>query len=407
MGGGCGFLDYDRDGDQDLLLVNSCYWNGSEPEDQPPPCMALYENDGTGQFTDVTAACGLDKCFYGMGVAVGDFDNDGWSDVFFSAVGRNHLFRNAQGTFVEITASAGVAGDEQAWSTSCGWFDYNNDGLLDLLVTNYVQWAAELDLSLARTLDGVNRAYLPPTSFAGTFPYLYRNDGDGSFTDVSAASGFQVQNPATGVPIAKSLGVAFVDLDRDGWMDVVIANDTVQNFVFHNQQDGSFEEIGGWLGIAFDTNGQARAMGIDAAYFRNDASLGIVIGNFANEMTALYVSQEETLSFFGRSDRVGNRPGNPAGIDLWNPLPGLRSGWTTGRAGSQRPFRGRHQQDSGEPAIRATSAVVLERRPGGDDGVPRGAPGKRGRGLSPPDGRSRGDLRRYRPRRRSGYTADR
>ncbi len=333
MGGGCAFLDYNNDGHQDLLLINSCYWPNHRPAGEPVPVMALFENDGTGYFSDVTRSAGLDVSFYGMGVAIGDYDNDGWSDVFISAVGENHLYHNEQGRFVEVTSAAGVAGASSscepqalasgievsstagvagardAWSTGCGWLDYNNDGLLDLLVANYVQWSPEIDLSLERTLDGVQRAYLPPTSFAGTFPYLYRNDGDGRFTDVSAAAGLQVKNPATGVPMAKSLGVVFVDLDNDGWMDIVIGNDTVQNFVFHNQQDGTFDEVGAWVGIAFDTSGQARgAMGIDAARFRNDASLGLAIGNFANEMTALYVSQDASMNFSDEAIATGLGP---------------------------------------------------------------------------------------------------
>jgi hypothetical protein len=309
MGGGCAFLDYNQDSHQDLLLVNSCHWPGRQPADEPTPRMALFENDGAGRFRDVTAACGLDRMFYGIGVAVGDYDNDGWTDVFVSAVGENHLYHNEQGRFREVTAQAGVAGDADRWSSSCGWLDYNNDGRLDLFVTNYVQWSAAQDLRLERTLDGVNRAYLPPTAFAGTFPYLYRNEGEGRFTDVSAAAEIQVRNPATGVPTAKSLGVVFADLDRDGWMDIVVANDTVQNFVFHNRGNGTFAEVGALAGVAFDTNGQARgAMGIDAARFRNDGQLGLVIANFANEMSALYVSQSDELFFFDEAVATGLGP---------------------------------------------------------------------------------------------------
>jgi hypothetical protein len=309
MGGGCAFFDFDNDDHQDLLLVNSCHWPGRQPADQPPPTIALYQNDGTGHFTDVTAACGLDQSLFGMGVAVGDYDNDGWSDVFLTAVGENRLLRNEQGRFVDVTSRAGVAGGADQWSTACGWLDYNNDGLLDLFVTNYVQWSEEIDVELARTLDGVHRAYLPPTSFAGTYPNLYRNEGHGRFTEVSAEAGVQIDNPSTGVPMAKSLGVVFVDLDDDNWIDIIVANDTVQNCLFHNQGDGTFKEIGAFAGIAYDTNGQARgAMGIDAAPFRNGDEIGLVIGNFANEMSALYVSQRGALSFFDEAIATGLGP---------------------------------------------------------------------------------------------------
>ncbi|RME92282.1 MAG: CRTAC1 family protein, partial [Verrucomicrobia bacterium] len=184
------------------------------------------------------------------------------------------------------------------WSTSCAFFDYDRDGRLDLFVCNYVQWSREIDLEVGYKLVGIGRAYGQPRDFPGTFPFLYHNEGNGRFVDVSKWAGVQVKNPITGVPMAKSLGVAPVDLDDDGWLDLVVANDTVQNFVFHNQQDGTFAEIGAMTGIAFDSYGQARgAMGIDTARFRNDDALGIAIANFANEMTALYVSQRKSLTF--------------------------------------------------------------------------------------------------------------
>lgn len=288
MGGGCAFLDYDGDGDQDLLLVNSTNWDANSPEN---PTSALFQNDGRGNFEDVTEESGLAINCYGMGAAVGDYDNDGDPDVFITAVGKNTLLRNDGGQYVDITDQAGVAGDANAWSTSCGWFDYDNDGDLDLLVANYVQWSPELDLAQDFQLTGIGRAYGPPFSFQGTFPYLYRNEGDDTFVDASEESGIRLTNAATGVPLAKSLGVAPIDINRDGWMDFILANDTVQNLLFINQHDGTFVDASVDAGIAFDSSGKARgAMGIDTACFRNDACLGVAIGNFANEMSALYVT---------------------------------------------------------------------------------------------------------------------
>jgi len=299
MGSGVAFFDCDNDGDPDLLFVNSTYWPWKMPPDKKPTTAALYRNNGKGQFTDITAGSGLDVSLYGMGVAAGDYDNDGLVDIFISAVGENRLFHNdGNGRFSDATAGAGVAGSAVEWSTSCAWIDYDNDGDLDLFVGNYVRWSREIDFEVGYKLVGIGRAYGQPMNFEGTFPYLYRNEGNGRFTDVSATSGLQIKNPATGVPVAKTLGVAPVDLDGDGWIDLVLANDTVQNFVFHNQRNGTFKEIGALSGVAFDSYGNTRgAMGIDAARYRNDGTLGIAIGNFANEMTALYVSQKDPLLF--------------------------------------------------------------------------------------------------------------
>ena len=312
MGGGVAFLDYDGDGFQDLLLINSAYWPGYTPAGAAAATPALYHNDGHGHFTDVTMGSGLDVSLYGMGVAVGDFDNDGRPDIFISGVGGNHLFHNeGGGKFKDITAAAGVGGTGKEWSTSCAFIDYDNDGKLDLFVCNYVQWSREIDIEVGYKLVGVGRAYGQPMNFQGAFCTLYHNEGNGVFKDVSAASGIQVKNPQTGAPAGKSLGVAPVDLDGDGLIDLVVANDTVQNFVFHNEGKGVFKEIGALSGIAFDSYGRARgAMGIDAARFRNDDALGIVIGNFATELTALYVSQRTPTLF---SDETITEGIGPAG----------------------------------------------------------------------------------------------
>ena len=310
MGGGVAFFDFDNDGFQDLLFVNSCYWPGHVPPGKARPTMALYHNDGRGHFTDVTKGSGLDVSFYGMGVAVGDYDNDGLPDVFITAVGGNHLFHNeGGGKFREVTHEAGVGGLADGWSTSAAWIDYDNDGRLDLFVCNYVRWSAELDLAAPYELPNIGRAYGPPRNFQGAFPYLYHNEGGGRFTDVSAKAGVQIPHANTGLPLAKSLAVSPVDVDNDGWIDLVVANDTVPNFLFHNQHDGTFKEIGARSGVAYDAYGLVRgAMGIDSARFRKDDRLGIAIGNFANEMNALYVAQRDSLIFADEAIKEGVGP---------------------------------------------------------------------------------------------------
>ncbi len=310
MGGGVAFLDFDNDGAQDLLFVNSTYWPGHIPDGRQPTMLALFRNDGRGHFADVTKGSGLDVSCYGMGAAIGDYDNDGLDDVFVTAVGGNHLFHNdGKGKFREVTLDAGVGGATNDWSSCAAFIDYDNDGKLDLFVGSYVNWSKEIDAEVGYKIDGRTRAYGQPMNFAGAFSHLYHNDGSGKFSDVSAASGLQVKNPATGVPAAKTLGVAPVDVDGDGWIDLVLANDTVPNLVFINRHDGTFKEIGAQSGVAFDSYGNTRgAMGIDTARFRNDGKLGIAIGNFANEMTALYVAQNSPTSFSDEAITEGIGP---------------------------------------------------------------------------------------------------
>jgi enediyne biosynthesis protein E4 len=307
MSGGVAFLDYDNDGAQDLLFINSTYWPGHIPEGKLPSTMALYHNDGHGHFTDVTKDSGLDVSFYGTGVAIGDYDNDGLPDVFITGVGGNHLFHNdGHGKFHDVTSALGAGDSTKDWSMGAAFVDYDNDGKLDLFVCNYVQWSPEIDRAKSYELPNIGRAYGPPRNFAGTFPCLYHNDGQGHFSDVSAKAGVQVKDPATGLPMAKSLAVAPVDVDNDGWIDLVVANDTVPNFLFHNQHDGTFKEIGARSGVAYDAYGLVRgAMGIDSARFRNDDKLGIAIGNYANEMNALYVAQRDSLLFADEATREG------------------------------------------------------------------------------------------------------
>ena len=319
MGGGGGFFDFDNDGDQDLLCVNGNVWPWAKVKPDKPPTSMLYANDGTGRFSNVTAGSGLDIPLHGNGVAFGDFDNDGDVDVFISCLGANHLFRNdGGGKFAEVTAVAGVAGGENDWSTSCGWLDFDNDGDLDLFVCNYIQWNRELDQSMEFTLDGKLRAYGRPTDFTGAFPFLYRNEGNGTFVDVSDAAGVQIRDLNTNVPLSKSLGTTFCDVNADGLLDILVANDTVQNLLFLNQPGGTFIETAATAGIAFDNSGGARgAMGIDTACFRNSDAVGIAIGNFATEMTALYVCQTPgaTIPIF-RDEAVSNGIGPVTRTDL-------------------------------------------------------------------------------------------
>lgn len=302
MGSGVAFFDFDVDGDQDLLFINGTWWpwDIKKKPELKPTTSGLYRNDGNGVFEDVTVGSGLDVAFYGMGVAIGDYDNDGLPDIYCTAVGSNRMYRNlGDGKFTDTTEVARVAGGENEWSTSAAFADIDNDGDLDLFVCNYVRWSREIDFEVNYTLVGVGRAYGPPTNFQGTFPSLFRNDGDGKFTDISQSAGIQIRSSATKAPMAKSLGVAPVDLDEDGWVDFVVANDTVHNFVFKNKKNGTFSEMGGISGIGFDNNGKVRgAMGIDVARFRNDKALGVGIGNFANEMIALYVSTPNNQLLF-------------------------------------------------------------------------------------------------------------
>jgi len=306
MGGGVALFDYDGDGDLDILFTNGAAWP-HHPSPSPVPTPRLYENDGTGQFQDVTQGAGLDRPFYGTGIATADYDGDGDTDLYLTSVTSNRLLRNDGGRFTDVTEESGTGGAE-IWSTGAAFFDYDGDQDLDLFVGNYVVWSKEIDLQLDYRLTGVGRAYGPPINYAGTDSVLYRNLGDGRFEDVSEAAGILVANPATGAPVGKALGLSVVDVDQDGHLDLLVANDTVRNFFFHNLGDGTFEEIGEVSGVAYDRNGAATgAMGTDIGYYRNDEQLGFVIGNFANEMTSVYVSSG-TSGFFtdeAISDGIG------------------------------------------------------------------------------------------------------
>ncbi len=298
MGSGCAFFDHDGDGDMDLLLVDSAPW----PWDAAGMAAeaggtALYLNDGRGSFTRASQP-GLDANHYGMGVAVGDADGDGDPDLLVTGVGGNRFYRNDDGRYVDATQSAGLAGPPEAWTTSAGFADLDGDGDLDLVVCAYVRWSRSLDEDQNYTLKGVGRAYGPPTAFEGAHNFVYRNEGNLRFTDVSEACGIHVQNSATGVPVGKALGLCFLDLDGDGDLDLFVANDTVRNFLFRNDGKGRFEEIGEACGVAYDSRGAATgAMGADVGDLRNDGSTGIPVGNFASEMSSLYLATAGSQRF--------------------------------------------------------------------------------------------------------------
>jgi hypothetical protein len=304
MGSGVAFIDFDRDGDQDLFFVNSSYWPGHETK--PAPTQALYRNDGKGHFDDVTKEAGLDKTFYGQGVTVGDYDNDGFDDLYVTSIGKGHLLENdGKGHFTDVTAAANAAGPN-GWLTGAAFIDIENDGDLDLFIGNYITWTPEIDKVQDFQLTGIGRAYGPPAHFGGSLCALLRNDA-GRFTDISEESGIQVRTPDLKDPMAKALGIAPYDVDGDGLVDIAVANDTVQNFLFHNKGGGKFEEIAIVTGVAFDQSGSPRGgMGIDWAPFMNDDRIGLAVGNFANEMTALYVcDQPSTLQFSDLAKEYG------------------------------------------------------------------------------------------------------
>jgi len=276
LGAGCLFLDIDGDGWQDIFLVNSTRWPGHPGAKTLP---ALYRNNHDGTFVDVTRGSGLDIELYGIGGTAADFDNDGQIDLYVTALGGNRLFRNlGAGKFMDVTGRAGVA--DAGFSTSALWFDYDNDGKLDLFVAHYVDWSIEKDLFC--TLDGKSKSYCTPESYKGQSPTLYHNRGDGRFEDVTRRAGLYD-------PASKGLGVAMLDFDGDGRMDLFVANDTQPNRLYRNKGDGTFADAAVAAGVAFNEAGIARAgMGVDAADYDDSGRPSLVIGNFSNEMMALY-----------------------------------------------------------------------------------------------------------------------
>ncbi len=278
MGPGCAFLDYDNDGWLDILLVNGKDWPGHQ---QKRSTLKLYRNNRNGTFADVTRQAGLDLEMYGIGVAVADFNNDGFPDIYVTCLGQNHLFRNTgKGTFQDVTRQAGLSG-RTGFSTSAMWVDFDRDGHLDLFVCNYVRWSPEQDIFCS--LDRTKKSYCTPEAYRGTTCWLFRNRGDGTFEDVTAKSGIFDSS-------SKSLGVALMDYDNDGWPDIFVANDTQPNKLYRNRGDGTFRDVAVRMGVAYNEDGLARAgMGVDIADCLRTGQESIAITNFDQEMIGLYV----------------------------------------------------------------------------------------------------------------------
>src|SRR5437899_1459251 len=289
MGGGVAFLDYDNDGRLDIFFVNGAYLADPVPEGKLPDKSdtkfwnRLFHQTPDGTFTDVTEGAGLTgmpQNHYGMGVAVGDYDNDGFEDIYVTGYGGNTLYHNNRnGTFTDVTAKAGVGAG--GWSASAGFFDYDNDGKLDLFVTRYVDWTFKSNRYCGEQKPGF-RAYCHPDNYDGVTNILYHNNGDGTFTDVSAKAG--IANPD-----GKSLGVTFADYDADGFIDIFVANDSVQCFLYHNNGNGTFSEVGLLAGVGYNEDGKAFAgMGADFSDFDNDGRPDIVVTDLSNERYMLF-----------------------------------------------------------------------------------------------------------------------
>jgi len=283
LGPGVSFIDYDGDGWQDLFFTNGKDWPGQRRSTTTPE---LFRNNRNGTFANVTSASGLAREMYGMGSAVGDFDNDGDEDLFVSALGQSALFRNTNGVFKDITTEAGLAGHEE-FSTSAAWLDYDKDGYLDLFVSNYVQWSPATDIRC--TLDGTEKSYCTPESYKGASARLWHNKGNGTFQDVTKEAGVF---DAT----AKGLGVAVLDVNQDSWPDLLLANDTQPNRLYINTGRGTFTEKGTMAGIAYSEEGIARAgMGVAAADYDRSGFPSVLITNFSNQMLALYHNEGNGL----------------------------------------------------------------------------------------------------------------
>ena len=289
MGGGVAMLDVDNDGRLDLFFTNGARIDDPQPSGRPPDKSdprfwnRMYRQKEDGTFADVTEKAGVSGAgdgSYGMGAAVGDYDNDGFDDLYVTSYGGNRLYRNTgNGAFADVTGRAGVGAG--GWSASAGFFDYDNDGKLDLFVTRYLSWTFQDNRHCGEKKPGY-RAYCHPDNFDGATNILYRNNGNGTFTDVSVKAGIA---DAPG----KGLGVAFTDYDRDGFVDVYVANDSVQCFLYRNNRDGTFTEVGLLAGVGFNEDGKTFAgMGVDVADYDNDGHADIVVTDLSNERYMLF-----------------------------------------------------------------------------------------------------------------------
>lgn len=280
MGSGCGWIDYDQNGLLDLYLVNGAATRVFTPKE--PVRSALYRNNGDGTFTDVTMKAGVGaEGLFGMGVAVGDYDNDGFPDLLVLGYGRCILYHNNQdGTFTDVTSRAGVQ-NAGLWASSAAWFDYDNDGKLDLVIANYVDWSPERNFYCGDRGPGM-RSYCHPDDFRGQPPTLYHNNGDGTFTNVSKSSG-------VGLKGGNGLGVVTFDYDKDGWQDIFIANDHMPNYLFHNNRDGTFREVGYLAGVSVSADGQFEAgMGTDAADTTGDGRMDLIVAHLDMQLARVY-----------------------------------------------------------------------------------------------------------------------
>jgi enediyne biosynthesis protein E4 len=277
MGSGVCVFDYDNDGWQDILFINSMDWPEHKSAAKSYP--ALYHNNHDGSFTDVTKDSGLAIEIYGMGCAIGDYDNDGLPDIYITALNGNHLFHNlGHGKFRDVTAQAGVS--DPGFATSAVWFDYDNDGKLDLFVSHYVEWSEAKDQYC--TLDGKKKSYCTPQAYKGQSNTLFHNKGDGTFENVTKRAGLYD-------PTSKSLGIALLDYDNDGGVDLFVANDTEPNKLYRNNHNGTFTDVAVLSGVALSETGRPRAgMGVDAADYDNSGHESLLIGNFTNESMSLY-----------------------------------------------------------------------------------------------------------------------
>jgi enediyne biosynthesis protein E4 len=309
MGTGVGWIDYDQDGLMDLFFVQSAATDIYKPAQ--PLRSALYRNNGDGTFTDVTEKAGLaGEGHYGQGVTVGDFDNDGYPDLYVTGYGRAILYHNnGNGTFIDVTSKAGVA-DEAGWSTSAGWFDYDKDGWLDLVVTNYIEWSPKNNVWCGEHRPGY-RSYCHPGNYKGQRIKLYHNNHNGTFTDVSDASG-------VGKPEAKGMGVVLADFNNDGWPDIAVANDSWPNFLFINKHDGTFEDDSLVSGIAASEDGRYEAgMGIDAADVDGDGWQDIYITHLDFELNRLYHNnQDGTFTDATFTSEIGNKALLLSGVSM-------------------------------------------------------------------------------------------